>query len=171
FINGYQVSYDMFETYLAQEKHLYGKVPILIRADIDVKHGDILKLMKMMRRSDIDSLTEDMKYPVTQKIEMVHDTIMNKPHSSELVIMGKKNKNEINILIKGDDTFFVNNTLSSSSDLVSVLQQEMKNKNTKIIIIKSDDAGSVKDIEFVMETAVNLNAESIAVDIRNAKPF
>ncbi|MFC1574169.1 M56 family metallopeptidase, partial [Candidatus Latescibacterota bacterium] len=171
FIDGTKVSFDMFETYLAQEKHKTGNNTVLIRADIDAKHGDILKLMNMARTSTIVPITEDMKFPVTHKIITAADTMMSKPNSSELVIMGEKIKNDITILIKGNDIFYVNTTLASSSNLARVLQQEMKNKNTKRIIIKSDDAGTVKDMDFVMKTAYNLNAESIAVDIRNGKPF
>ena len=171
FIDGTKVSFDMFETYLAQEKHKTGNNTVLLRADIDAKHGDFLKLMNMARTSTIVPITEDMKYPVTHKIITAADTIMSKPNSSELVIMEEKISNDITIFIKGNDIFYVNTTLASSSNLARVLQQEMKNKNTKIIIIKSDDEASVKDIEFIMKTANNLNAEGIAVDIRNGKPF
>ncbi len=77
--------------------------------------------------------------------------------------------NNINIFIKGDDTFYVNTNLASSSNLSSVLQQEMKNKNTKIIIIKSYETGSIKDIEFAMDTAFKVNAEAIGFNIETGK--
>ena len=55
-LNGTTVSTDMFETYLAQEKHKTGNNTVLIRADINTKHGDILKLMKMARAQQIETI-------------------------------------------------------------------------------------------------------------------
>ncbi|MFC1508766.1 ExbD/TolR family protein [Candidatus Omnitrophota bacterium] len=55
-LNGTTVSTDMFETYLAQEKHKTGNNTVLIRADINTKHGDILNLMKMARAQQIETI-------------------------------------------------------------------------------------------------------------------
>jgi len=55
-ISGDQVTMDTFDAYLAQEKHASGNNTILIRADIDVKHGEILKIMKMARAQEIETI-------------------------------------------------------------------------------------------------------------------
>ena len=55
-INGIQINFDSFEAYLAQEKHSSGNNTILIRADVDVNHGDVLKLMKMARAQQIETI-------------------------------------------------------------------------------------------------------------------
>jgi len=55
-INGEQVTFDTFDAYLAQEKHNTGNNTILIRADIDVKHGEILKVMKLARSQEIETI-------------------------------------------------------------------------------------------------------------------
>ena len=55
-INGQSVSTEMFETYLAQEKHSSGNNTILIRADIETAHGVILKIMKMARAQQIETI-------------------------------------------------------------------------------------------------------------------
>ena len=55
-INGIPVTFDLFETYLSQEKHKSGNNTVLIRADVDSKHGDILKLMKMARIQQIETI-------------------------------------------------------------------------------------------------------------------
>lgn len=55
-INGTSVSFESFEAYLAQEKHKSGNNTILIRADVATRHGDILKLMKMARAQQIETI-------------------------------------------------------------------------------------------------------------------
>jgi len=55
-INGINVDMDSFEAYLAQEKHATSNNTILIRADIEAKHGVILKLMKMARAQQIETI-------------------------------------------------------------------------------------------------------------------
>jgi biopolymer transport protein ExbD len=55
-INGTDVSLDSFEAHLAQEKHTSGNNTVLIRADVATKHGDILKLMKMSRAQQIETI-------------------------------------------------------------------------------------------------------------------
>jgi len=55
-INGIAVTFDSFEAYLAQEKHKSGVNTILIRADINCRHGDVLKLMKMARSQQIETI-------------------------------------------------------------------------------------------------------------------
>ena len=53
---GNPVSYESFEAYLAQEKHETGYNTILIRADINTNHGDVLKIMKMARAQQIETI-------------------------------------------------------------------------------------------------------------------
>ncbi|MBN1291925.1 MAG: biopolymer transporter ExbD [Candidatus Latescibacteria bacterium] len=60
-INGNEVSFESFEAYLAQEKYSSGNNTILIRADVDTKHGDILKLMKMARSQQIETMAMAVK--------------------------------------------------------------------------------------------------------------
>lgn len=60
-INGSEVSFEAFEAYLAQEKFSSGNNTILIRADVDTKHGDILKLMKMARSQQIETMAMAVK--------------------------------------------------------------------------------------------------------------
>ena len=55
-INGQSVSFDSFEAYLAQEKHKTGNNTVLIRGDVATRHGDILKLMKMARAQQIETI-------------------------------------------------------------------------------------------------------------------
>jgi len=55
-VNGIPVNFDSFEAYIAQEKHSSGNNTILIRADILTKHGDVLKLMKMARAQQIETI-------------------------------------------------------------------------------------------------------------------
>lgn len=55
-INGRVTSYDSFEAYLAQEKHDKGINSLLIRADIATRHGDVLKLMKMAKAQNIETV-------------------------------------------------------------------------------------------------------------------
>jgi len=55
-LNGIPVNFDSFEAYLAQEKHSSGNNTILIRADVSAKHGDVLKLMKMARAQQIETI-------------------------------------------------------------------------------------------------------------------
>ena len=55
-VNGIPVNFDSFEAYLAQEKHSSGNNTILIRADVLAKHGDVLKLMKMARAQQNETI-------------------------------------------------------------------------------------------------------------------
>jgi len=55
-INGQAVSFDSFEAYLAQEKYKTGNNTVLIRGDVATRHGDILKLMKMARSQQIETI-------------------------------------------------------------------------------------------------------------------
>lgn len=55
-VDGIPVDFDSFEAYLAQQKHLSGNNTILIRADVLAKHGDVLKLMKMARAQQIETI-------------------------------------------------------------------------------------------------------------------
>lgn len=55
-INGKPSSVDSFEAYLAQEKHDKGINSLLIRADIETRHGDVLKLMKMAKSQNIETV-------------------------------------------------------------------------------------------------------------------
>lgn len=60
-INGTSVSFESFEAYLAQEKHKSGNNTILIRADVATRHGDILKLMKMARAQQVETIAMAVK--------------------------------------------------------------------------------------------------------------
>ena len=55
-INGQAVSFDSFEAYLAQEKRKTGNNTVLIRGDVATRHGDVLKLMKMARAQQIETI-------------------------------------------------------------------------------------------------------------------
>ena len=55
-INGTTVSFDTFETHLAQIKHETGNNTVLIRADIEATHGNVLKIMKMARAQQIETI-------------------------------------------------------------------------------------------------------------------
>ena len=55
-LNGEPVNLESFEAYLAKEKRSLGYNTILIRADITTKHGDILRLMKMARAQQIETI-------------------------------------------------------------------------------------------------------------------
>ena len=55
-IDGINVSFDMFETQLAQIKHATGNNTVLIRADVETTHGNILKIMKMARAQQIETI-------------------------------------------------------------------------------------------------------------------
>ena len=55
-IQGEVISMDTFETFLSNIKHETGYLTLLIRADIGTKHGDVLKVMKMARQQQIETI-------------------------------------------------------------------------------------------------------------------
>jgi len=56
-INGKKVTFDTFDTYLLDEKAKTGNNILLIKADIESKHGDVLKLMQLARYAQIETIT------------------------------------------------------------------------------------------------------------------
>ena len=55
-INGKNTTIDSFEALLANEKQKTGNNTLLIRADVSTKHGNILKIMKMARMQQIETI-------------------------------------------------------------------------------------------------------------------
>jgi len=55
-LNSKMISFDTFDTYLISEKQNTGNNTLLIKADIDAKHGDVLKLMKLARSVQIETI-------------------------------------------------------------------------------------------------------------------
>ena len=55
-LNGTVVSFDSFDTYLVSEKQKTGNNTLLIRADESTKHSDVLKIMKMARSVQIETI-------------------------------------------------------------------------------------------------------------------
>jgi len=55
-INSKIVTFDTFDTYLLDEKAKTGNNILLIKADIESKHGDVLKLMQLARYAQIETI-------------------------------------------------------------------------------------------------------------------
>lgn len=55
-LNGAMVSFDSFDAYLVSEKQKTGNNTLLIKADIHTRHADVLKLMKIARSVQIESI-------------------------------------------------------------------------------------------------------------------
>lgn len=55
-INSVSISFDAFEAYLMSEKQKKSINTLLIKGDVDAKHGDVLKLMKMARAVEIEQI-------------------------------------------------------------------------------------------------------------------
>ncbi len=53
---GKAVTFDSFDAYLQTEKQKLGINSLLIKADEDAKHGDVLKLMLLARAVQIESI-------------------------------------------------------------------------------------------------------------------
>lgn len=56
-LNGRIISFDTFDTYLLDEKAKTGNNVLLIKADIESKHGDVLKIMLLARYAQIETIT------------------------------------------------------------------------------------------------------------------
>jgi biopolymer transport protein ExbD len=55
-INGKPFTLDQFDAYLIQEKEKTATKNIVIRADQNAKHGDVLKLMKLAKSVGIETI-------------------------------------------------------------------------------------------------------------------
>lgn len=55
-LNGTMTSFDSFDAYLVSEKQKTGNNTLLIKADIHTRHADVLKLMKIARSVQIESI-------------------------------------------------------------------------------------------------------------------
>ena len=55
-LNSKQTSFESFDAYLQNEKQRTGNNTLLIKADINAKHGDVLKLMKLARAVQIETI-------------------------------------------------------------------------------------------------------------------
>jgi len=95
-VNGYTVTYDSFEAYLAQEAHKTGNNTIVVRGDVTSKHNNFLKLMGMPRRQELESIATDSKPPENIIIESVRGKKVAEIHLSSTHIK------------KGTDQVFLN---------------------------------------------------------------
>lgn len=62
-VAGKQVALDQFDAFLVQEKQKTQNKTMVIKADKDAKHGDVLKLMKLAKEVQIEQIgivVEDM---------------------------------------------------------------------------------------------------------------
>lgn len=55
-VNGKTCTIDQFDAFLIAEKQKTSNKSVVIRADKDAKHGDILKLMKLAKSVEIESI-------------------------------------------------------------------------------------------------------------------
>ncbi len=55
-VNGRMVTIDQFDAYLTMEKQKTQNNSVVIRADKEAKHGDILRLMKLARSVEIEQI-------------------------------------------------------------------------------------------------------------------
>ena len=55
-LNGTIATFDSFDAYLVSEKQKTGNNTLLIRADVSTKHSDVLKLMKIARSVQIETI-------------------------------------------------------------------------------------------------------------------
>ena len=55
-LNGQMTSFDSFDAFLVSEKQITGNNSLLIKADVAAKHGDVLKLMKIARSVQIETI-------------------------------------------------------------------------------------------------------------------
>ncbi len=55
-LNGTVTSFDSFDAYLVSEKQKTGNNTLLIRADEATKHSDVLKIMKIARSVQIETI-------------------------------------------------------------------------------------------------------------------
>lgn len=62
-VNGKTVSIDQFDAYLTMEKQKTQNKSIVIRADKEAKHGDVLKLMKLAKGVAIEQIALAVELP------------------------------------------------------------------------------------------------------------
>ena len=55
-LNGTMATFDSFDAYLVSEKQKTGNNTLLIRADVAAKHSDVLKIMKIARSVQIETI-------------------------------------------------------------------------------------------------------------------
>jgi len=55
-VNSQATTFDFFDTFLVNEKNKFDINTILIKADENAKHGDVLKLMKLARSVEIETI-------------------------------------------------------------------------------------------------------------------
>jgi len=55
-LNSRSVSFDSFDAFLINEKQKLGTNSLLIKADENAKHGDVLKLMRLARAVGIETI-------------------------------------------------------------------------------------------------------------------
>ena len=55
-LNSIAASFDSFEAFLVNEKQKTGNNTLLIKADENASHGDVLKIMKMARSVEIEQI-------------------------------------------------------------------------------------------------------------------
>ena len=63
-LNGVTASFDSFDAYLVSEKQKTGNNTLLIKADVRTRHSDVLKLMKIAKSVQIETIAmavEDMQ--------------------------------------------------------------------------------------------------------------
>jgi len=55
-VQGNEASWDVLDTYMVNEKQKLGANGVLIKADENAKHGDVLRIMKIARSVEIEVL-------------------------------------------------------------------------------------------------------------------
>ena len=55
-LNGVMTSFDSFDAYLVSEKQKTGNNTLLIKADVSTRHSDVLKLMKIAKSVQIETI-------------------------------------------------------------------------------------------------------------------
>ena len=61
-LNGTDATFDSFDAYLVSEKQKTGNNTLLIKADVASKHSDVLKLMKIARSVQIETIAMAVEY-------------------------------------------------------------------------------------------------------------
>ena len=128
---------------------------------------DIIFAMDTAQKSGVTSMAE-AKETLFKTAESTGSTItVTNPSVYKGNIITAKSavssQKDITIFVKGNDDYYVNNILATSSDLGNVLLNEMKNKNTKSVYVTCDEASTGKDIIFAMDTAQKSGVTSMAV--------
>ena len=61
-LNGTDATFDSFDAYLVSEKQKTGNNTLLIKADVASKHSDVLKLMKIARSVQIETIAMAVEF-------------------------------------------------------------------------------------------------------------